>query len=119
MFGDRKSGQVFRGNGDLTLPGPRRELRPARRLLGGPLVCNAAKSKKIARACEFIVWTGLFCLTLAVTNSPPSPCTGVCRIDWTFGLCEGCKRTLNEIADWPMLKPAEKRAILAKLPGRP
>ncbi len=53
-----------------------------------------------------------------VTNDPPSPCTGVCRIDWPSGFCEGCKRTLNEIADWPMLKPAEKRAVLAKLPAR-
>jgi predicted Fe-S protein YdhL (DUF1289 family) len=49
---------------------------------------------------------------------PSSPCTSICRIDPRTGWCEGCKRTLNEIADWPMLKPAEKRAILAQLPGR-
>jgi uncharacterized protein len=51
-------------------------------------------------------------------SDPPSPCDGTCRIDRTSGLCEGCKRTLDEIADWSMLKPAEKRAILAKLPAR-
>jgi predicted Fe-S protein YdhL (DUF1289 family) len=82
-------------------------------------VCIATKSKKIARRREFIVWFGETCLIRAVSNNPPSPCTGVCRIDWISGLCGGCKRTLNEIADWPMLKPAEKRAILIQLAERP
>jgi predicted Fe-S protein YdhL (DUF1289 family) len=53
-----------------------------------------------------------------MASDPLSPCTGVCRIDPT-GLCEGCKRTLKEIADWPMLGPAQKRAVLAQLPARP
>ena len=81
-------------------------------------MCSAAKRKEIAWGCGFIAWTGETCLMPRVSNSPPSPCTGVCRIDWTSGLCEGCKRTLGEIADWPMLKPAEKRAVLAQLPAR-
>lgn len=49
---------------------------------------------------------------------PPSPCTGVCRIDAATGWCEGCRRTLDEIADWPMLSRGEKRAVLERLPGR-
>ena len=49
----------------------------------------------------------------------PSPCTGVCRIEPTTGWCEGCMRTLREIADWPMLRVSEKRAILAELANRP
>lgn len=48
----------------------------------------------------------------------PSPCTGVCRIDSTTAWCQGCKRTLEEIADWPMLPPAEKRAVLKALEQR-
>jgi uncharacterized protein len=51
-------------------------------------------------------------------RDPPSPCDSTCRIDPASGWCLGCKRTLGEIADWPMLKPAEKRAILAQLPAR-
>jgi len=48
----------------------------------------------------------------------PSPCTGVCRIDQATGWCKGCARTLAEIADWPRLPAAGRRAVLAKLPGR-
>jgi uncharacterized protein len=48
----------------------------------------------------------------------PSPCTGVCRIEPDSGLCGGCKRTLTEIADWPMLANAEKRAVLRALEER-
>jgi predicted Fe-S protein YdhL (DUF1289 family) len=48
----------------------------------------------------------------------PSPCTGVCRIDAATGLCLGCKRMLDEIADWPMLDNAEKRAVLRALEQR-
>jgi predicted Fe-S protein YdhL (DUF1289 family) len=81
-------------------------------------VCIAAKSKKIARAAAGIASAGHSCLTDKVNANPPSPCDGTCRIDRTSGHCEGCKRTLNEIADWPMLKPAEKRAVLARLPAR-
>ena len=50
---------------------------------------------------------------------PPSPCTGICRIEQTTGWCEGCKRTLDEIADWAMLQASDKRKILAQLPSRP
>ena len=48
----------------------------------------------------------------------PSPCTGVCRIASAGGWCLGCKRTLEEIADWPMLRPAEKRAVMRQLEKR-
>jgi predicted Fe-S protein YdhL (DUF1289 family) len=34
------------------------------------------------------------------------------------GWCQGCKRTLGEIADWPMLSNAEKRAVLRRLEER-
>jgi predicted Fe-S protein YdhL (DUF1289 family) len=48
----------------------------------------------------------------------PSPCNGVCRIDAITGWCRGCQRTLEEIADWPMLRVDEKRAVLAALERR-
>jgi predicted Fe-S protein YdhL (DUF1289 family) len=52
------------------------------------------------------------------SRHPPSPCDGTCRIDDATGWCRGCKRTLEEIADWPMLTPREKREVLARLAGR-
>jgi uncharacterized protein len=33
-------------------------------------------------------------------------------------LCEGCLRTLDEIAAWSSMSAKEKRAVLAQLPGR-
>jgi predicted Fe-S protein YdhL (DUF1289 family) len=48
----------------------------------------------------------------------PSPCTGICRIVSATGWCQGCQRTLEEIADWPMLTPDEKRALLRALEQR-
>lgn len=48
----------------------------------------------------------------------PSPCDGTCRLDQATGWCLGCKRTLGEIADWPILSNAEKRRLLLELEER-
>ena len=45
----------------------------------------------------------------------PSPCTNVCTIDATTGLCIGCLRTLDEIARWGALDAEAKRAVWAEL----
>jgi uncharacterized protein len=47
-----------------------------------------------------------------------SPCVEVCRMDAANGYCEGCHRSLEEIACWPEYTAAEKRAVLARLPAR-
>ncbi len=47
-----------------------------------------------------------------------SPCTDVCRIDAESGWCEGCMRTLEEIAAWGSLANADKRMIWKRLPAR-
>jgi len=47
-----------------------------------------------------------------------SPCVNVCRMDAAKGYCEGCCRSLDEIASWSTYTPAEKRAVLARLPTR-
>ena len=47
-----------------------------------------------------------------------SPCIKVCRIDPRSGLCTGCLRTLDEIAGWATLSPAERDAVMAALPSR-
>ena len=49
---------------------------------------------------------------------PPSPCTSICRIAPQSGWCEGCWRTLEEIADWPMLSAREKEQVLSQLAQR-
>ena len=49
---------------------------------------------------------------------PPSPCDGTCRIDPAAGWCLGCKRTINEIADWPILSAPDKRAVLERIARR-
>ncbi len=41
----------------------------------------------------------------------PSPCISVCRMDAASGLCEGCMRTLDEIAAWGMMDSRGKRAV--------
>jgi hypothetical protein len=49
---------------------------------------------------------------------PGSPCISICRMDGATGWCEGCLRTLDEIANWSLLDDDEKRAVLATLPLR-
>ena len=41
----------------------------------------------------------------------PSPCISVCRMDPSTQLCEGCLRTLDEIASWSGLPEAGKREV--------
>jgi predicted Fe-S protein YdhL (DUF1289 family) len=47
-----------------------------------------------------------------------TPCTKVCRIAPDSGLCAGCRRTIDEIMRWREMTPAERRAVMAALPGR-
>jgi predicted Fe-S protein YdhL (DUF1289 family) len=56
--------------------------------------------------------------TMVMRHHPPSPCTSICRIDPASKWCAGCRRTLTESADWPMLTATEKRAVLSSLPQR-
>lgn len=48
----------------------------------------------------------------------PSPCISVCRMHAASGWCEGCHRTLDEIARWSAMSEAEKRAVWKALPLR-
>ena len=48
----------------------------------------------------------------------PSPCVSVCRMDEATGWCEGCMRTLDEIAAWSLLDDDDKRAVRAVLGQR-
>jgi uncharacterized protein len=48
----------------------------------------------------------------------PSPCVNVCQMDPGSGLCLGCRRTLQEIADWLEMAPEEKLAVLERAAQR-
>jgi predicted Fe-S protein YdhL (DUF1289 family) len=47
-----------------------------------------------------------------------SPCVNICRMDAKSGYCEGCRRSIDEIASWSSYSAAQKRAVLAQLPAR-
>lgn len=54
-----------------------------------------------------------------MTDTPiSSPCIKVCAVSGKTGLCIGCGRTLAEIAGWGGMSEAERKAIMAQLPGR-
>jgi uncharacterized protein len=41
----------------------------------------------------------------------PSPCVSICRMNAQTELCEGCLRTLDEIAAWSRMDDATKREV--------
>jgi predicted Fe-S protein YdhL (DUF1289 family) len=50
------------------------------------------------------------------TPSKPmlTPCIGICRLD-ANGLCEGCRRTADEIASWTMYTDAQRLHLMNDL----
>jgi predicted Fe-S protein YdhL (DUF1289 family) len=47
-----------------------------------------------------------------------TPCTKVCIVEHSSGLCLGCGRTLGEIANWTAFADRERSRIMAELPAR-
>ena len=41
----------------------------------------------------------------------PSPCISVCKLNSATEFCDGCFRTLDEIAAWSRLDDESKRAV--------
>lgn len=58
----------------------------------------------------------------ASTQNPaspvPSPCTSVCQMDASTGLCQGCLRTLDEIGRWGGADDAFKRVVWTRIEAR-
>ena len=50
--------------------------------------------------------------------SLPSPCVNVCRMHAATGWCEGCARTIEEIAAWGRLPDEAKLRVWRLLPER-
>ncbi|MGZ5205612.1 MAG: DUF1289 domain-containing protein [Caldimonas sp.] len=57
-------------------------------------------------------------LRAAKAATVPSPCVDVCRIDARTGWCEGCFRTIDEIAAWGALDDRARRTVWKLLPAR-
>jgi uncharacterized protein len=47
-----------------------------------------------------------------------SPCVKVCTLDARSGLCLGCGRTIDEIAQWAGMSDEQRKRVMAALPGR-
>jgi predicted Fe-S protein YdhL (DUF1289 family) len=47
-----------------------------------------------------------------------SPCIKICVIDPRTRLCEGCARSIDEIAAWSSFSDDQRRRIMAELPLR-
>lgn len=52
------------------------------------------------------------------SDAVPSPCISVCKMNADSGLCEGCLRTLDEIAAWGTLDDALRRAVWLRVEER-
>ena len=47
-----------------------------------------------------------------------SPCINVCTMDDASGLCQGCLRSIDEIAAWGSLSHAARLAVMRELGRR-
>ena len=47
-----------------------------------------------------------------------SPCVSICRIVPETGYCEGCLRTIDEIAAWGTMSSAERQSVWLTLRER-
>ena len=47
-----------------------------------------------------------------------TPCVNFCWIDPSHGLCEGCGRTREEVAQWAFLGEEKRRALMPELKQR-
>ena len=48
----------------------------------------------------------------------PSPCISVCKMNPVTGWCEGCQRTIDEIAGWSRMSDDAKRDVWAEVARR-
>ena len=55
---------------------------------------------------------------IALADFVPSPCVSVCRMDPVSELCEGCFRSLDEIALWGRMDERGKREVWQQIGQR-
>ncbi len=52
------------------------------------------------------------------TGKAPSPCISICKMNPQTGWCEGCFRTIEEIAQWSTAAEEYKRAVWVEIKRR-
>jgi len=59
-------------------------------------------------------------MTVAKTHSSmiETPCIKICVIDQDTSLCQGCGRSLEEIARWGSFSDEQRRQIMKQLKAR-
>ena len=75
---------------------------------------NLGYATKLIAACARNTRAG----GLNVSKNVPSPCISVCRVDADSGWCDGCLRTLEEIAAWGGLDNAARLDVWRTLNER-
>lgn len=53
--------------------------------------------------------------SISRNERPISPCVQICQIEPATSVCEGCGRTLDEIAVWGSMTEAEKTPVWERL----
>jgi len=48
-------------------------------------------------------------------TTPDAPCIAICSTAQGDAVCKGCGRTEDEVQHWPVLTPAEKRAVWRRI----
>lgn len=88
-------------------------------LTGAPVADFAVNvdEDKLARK-HAIELVSLRAATLDDEPDAPSPCISVCRMNAASGLCEGCFRTRDEIAQWSGADDTAKRHIWTSIGQR-
>ncbi len=61
---------------------------------------------------------GLDDVWAAPIPNPKDPCNRKCGVNSATGVCGGCLRTLDEVADWDRMSNDEKVEVLKKIESR-
>lgn len=48
-------------------------------------------------------------------STPDSPCIAICSTSQGDAVCKGCGRRFDEVQDWTVYTPAEKRAVWLRI----
>jgi uncharacterized protein len=48
-------------------------------------------------------------------TTPDAPCIAICSTSQGDDLCKGCGRTFEEVQNWPVMTPVEKRATWRRI----
>ncbi|HEX6362858.1 MAG TPA: DUF3717 domain-containing protein [Albitalea sp.] len=48
-------------------------------------------------------------------TTPDAPCIAICSTSQGDAICKGCGRRFDEVQNWPVMTPAEKRATWRRI----